>query len=229
MRIQRRIANLLFKDCGLSKLHNGRIQKFIRTILDEIDLQHLRNIHPCNSFDTRQGMFRYLHESCLHREAIDYLEFGVFQGESIRCWIEMNHQAESRFFGFDSFEGLPENWRHGQVKGHFDVGGDIPQIEDSRVRFIQGWFDSTVPLFTREFSARNRLVMHLDADLYSSTMLALVHFGPFMAKGTLLIFDEFYDRDHEFKALMDWQRIYRRKFRIVAKVDNYSKICAELE
>jgi hypothetical protein len=49
-----------------------------------------------------------------------------------------------------------------------------------------------------------------------------------MSKGTLLIFDEFYDREHEFKALQDWQRIYRKQFRIVAEMHNYGRICAEL-
>ncbi len=59
-------------------------------------------------------------------------------------------------------------------------------------------------------------------------MLALVHFAPFMSKGTLLTFDEFYDRENEFKALMDWQKIYKKNFRIVAEMGNYGKICAEL-
>jgi O-methyltransferase len=160
---------------------------------------------------------------------MDYLEFGVFQGDSIKCWAGLNKHQDSRFFGFDSFEGLPVDWRNGRGKGYFDVGGKMPRIDDPRIKFIKGWFDNTVPPFARDFTRKNRLVMHLDADLYGSTMLPLLYFGPFMAKGTLLIFDEFYDREHEFKALMDWQRIYRRNFRIVAEVKNYSKICAQLE
>ena len=75
---------------------------------------------------------------------------------------------------------------------------------------------------------KNRLILHVDADLYGSAMLALVHLGPFMPKGTLIMFDEFYDREHEFKALMDFQKIYRRDFRIIAQVGSYAKICAEL-
>jgi O-methyltransferase len=229
MRLKRRIANWFIRDCGVSKLHKGRLQKLIRSICDEIDLQHLRDSHPCESFVTREDMFRYLHESRLDGDAIDYLEFGVYRGESINCWVKLNKNANSRFFGFDSFEGLPEDWRGGQQKGHFNVGGEIPRIDDRRVQFVRGWFGSTVPEFARCFAPRNRMVIHLDADLYSSTMLALMQLGPFMAKGTLLMFDEFYDREHEFRALMDWQRVYKREFRIVAEVDNFSKVCAELE
>lgn len=104
----------------------------------------------------------------------------------------------------------------------------MPRIGDARVKFIKGWFENTIPPFAHEFSVRNRLLLHIDADLYGSAMLALVHLGPFMSKGTLIIFDEFYDRGHEFKALMDWHRIYRKNFRIIAKMGNYAKVCAEL-
>jgi O-methyltransferase len=135
----------------------------------------------------------------------------------------------TRFYGFDSFEGLPERWCEGVEKGHFDVAGTLPQIDDTRVTFVKGWFESTVPQFARGFVPKNRLVMHLDADLYSSTMLPLIHFSPFMSKGTLLIFDEFYDREHEFKAFVDWQKIYKRQFKIVAESGNFARVCARLE
>jgi len=118
-------------------------------------------------------MYQYVHRSCVNGEAMDYLEFGVLQGDSIRCWAGLNKHEDSRLYGFDSFEGLPEDWRKGQGKGHFDVGGNMPQIDDPQVKFVKGWFDSTVPTFAREFVAKNRPVMHLNADLYGSTMLPL--------------------------------------------------------
>jgi len=173
-------------------------------------------------------MYDFVHETLVQQEAIDYLEFGVFRGESIRYWTGLNKNKNSRFFGFDSFEGLPEDWRPEKPKGHFDVGGSTPWIDDERVKFIKGWFEDTIPPFARQFSVKNRLILHVDADLYGSAMLALVHLGPFMPKGTLIMFDEFYDREHEFKALMDFQKIYRRDFRIIAQVGSYAKICAEL-
>ena len=174
-------------------------------------------------------MYRYVHGSCVTDESMDYLEFGVLQGNSIGFWTRLNRHNDSRFYGFDSFEGLPEGWRNGQGKGHFDVGGALPQNDDMRVTFVKGWFEKTLPPFAREFAPRSRLVFHLDADLYGSTMLPLLFLGPFMSRGTLLIFDEFYDREHEFKALIDWQKIYKRQFRMVAEVGNFSKVCAQLE
>ena len=104
----------------------------------------------------------------------------------------------------------------------------MPCIGDPRVKFVKGWFEHTIPAFARDFSLKNRLALHLDADLYGSAMLPLVHFAPLMSKGTLLIFDEFYDRQNEFKAPTDWQRIYGKNFRIIAEMENYSKVCVEL-
>lgn len=229
MRLRRRIANFALKTCGMYRLHGTGLQKFTRAVCDEIDLQHLRETQACRSFVKRMDLYQFVHDSIVQGGAVDYLEFGVFKGESIRFWAGMNPHPESRFFGFDSFEGLPEDWRPGQDKGHFSVAGNLPDIRDPRVRFLKGWFDDTVPPFAREFKSKHRLVLHLDADLYSSTMLPLMHFSPFMTKGTLLLFDEFYDRDHEFKALMDWQKISRRSVRLLGEVDNFSKICAQLE
>jgi macrocin-O-methyltransferase TylF-like protien len=229
MRARRRVANFFINGCGLRNLQGSKFQRFIRAVLDEIDLQKLRDAHSCPSFQDRVQMYRSVHESYFNGNAVDYLEFGVFRGESMREWVSLNKNKDSRFFGFDSFEGLPEDWREGQGRGHFDVQGVIPRIDDPRVKFVKGWYENTVPPFVRDFSTKNRILLHVDCDLYSSAMLALVHFAPFMSKGTLIIFDEFYDRENEYKALMDWQRISKKTFRIVAETSNYGKVCVELQ
>src|SRR5580693_7886503 len=86
MGARRHIANFFIKGCRLRKLQDGKLQRFIRTVLDEIDLQHVRDAYPCSSFSDRAEMFRHVQESYIKGEALDYLEFGVFQGESIRQW-----------------------------------------------------------------------------------------------------------------------------------------------
>jgi hypothetical protein len=58
--------------------------------------------------------------------------------------------------------------------------------------------------------------MNLDADIYSSTMDALNHLEHKIVPGTILIFDEFNDRNHEFKAFREFaERIPGAKFKIV--------------
>jgi O-methyltransferase len=226
---KKRIARFLIHDCGLRKLHDSKLQKVFRSVLDEIDLQHLRDSEPCRSFANRLEMWRDVQKRFIIDAAIDYLEFGVFEGESIQWWTRLNTHKSSRFFGFDSFEGLPQGWHGKKGKGYFDVCGRLPQVEDPRIKFVKRWFENTLPIFIRDFSVKNVLVVHIDCDLYGGAMLALVHLAPFMTKGTILIFDEFFDRENEFKAFTDWQRIYRKNIRIVGEVENYAQICIQLQ
>jgi len=173
-------------------------------------------------------MYRFVQFCVLKEEPIDFLEFGVFQGDSIRKWSAINQHPQSRFYGFDSFEGLPETWRQGAGRGHFDMRGAVPEIADGRVKLIKGWFDETLPQFLNNFTPKNRLLLHLDADLYSSTLVPLVYFARYLEAGSLLIFDEFYDRNHEFKAFQDFLKISRHRYRLVCQAQNYAKVCIEL-
>lgn len=110
------------------------------------------------------------------------LEFGVGGGASTRLIA-----AHMPVVGFDSWLGLPENWRPGYPKGMFAA---MPPDIDG-VDLVDGWFDDTVPEFDFEASGHIGLV-HLDADLYSSTAVALENAGPHLQAGAVLVFDEFH-------------------------------------
>jgi len=171
------------------------------------------------TFADRPELHAYVVNHVLKNDPVDYLEFGVYQGESIQMWTQLSTNAESRFFGFDSFEGLPENWRQGASTlpaGHFSTGGTLPQIDDQRVQFIKGWFQDTLEGFAAGFQPRNRLVLHLDADLYSSTLFVLAVLSRFLVPGSVLIFDEFSRVTGEFKALTDYATSFKKRIEPVA-------------
>jgi hypothetical protein len=130
-------------------------------------------------------------------------EFGVWNGSSI------NHIARivrsSAVYGFDSFEGLKEDWAGwDQVKGKFDRGGKAPKVE-SNVRLVKGWFDKSLPPFLVENTEPFSFI-HVDSDTYESAKTVLDLVGGRIRVGTVMVFDEYFGyrgwKAGEFKA---WQ------------------------
>jgi hypothetical protein len=148
---------------------------------------------------------------------VDYLEFGVYRGASLRRWLRLSPDPHSRFFGFDSFRGLPEAWElpaKTLAAGEYDAGGQVPAIDDERVRFVVGLFQEVLPGFLASYEPSARLVVHLDADLYSATLYALTALDRFLVPGTVLLFDEL-SAVHEFRAFRDWCEAYSRSCRLL--------------
>ena len=196
--------------------HSFRIDKFNRLpLLAAFADEH--SAEPC--FPTREAMWDYLAGQT--GAVIDYLEFGVHEGHSILHWAKTNTADESRFFGFDTFSGLPEDWNKDYPKGKFDTGGRAPESSDQRVHFIRGLFQETLPTFLETFASRSPLVVNIDCDLYSSALFCLTRLDPFIAPGTILIFDEFGDVLHEFRAFHDYLAAYRRDYRVVCSHDDF--------
>ncbi len=130
-----------------------------------------------------------------------YLEFGVWEGWSLRWWVEHLTTPGARFVGFDSFEGLPEQWRPDYPPGTFDVQGAPPPITDSRVSFEVGWFNETLPKF--ELPPHDQLFVNIDCTLYSSTAFVLEWLEPHLRPGDLVYFDELPEYDHELRAFFE--------------------------
>ncbi|MGE4504779.1 MAG: TylF/MycF/NovP-related O-methyltransferase [Desulfovibrionaceae bacterium] len=188
--------------------------------------------YPVFDFDytQREHFYRFVNAQLLRKQPVDYLEFGVARGESFRAWMRLNADPTSRFFGFDSFEGLPEDWLPKIKKGAYSARGHAPDIDDQRGVFLKGLFQETLPEFAAGFEPKNRLVLHMDADLYSSTLYALTMLDRFIRPGTIILFDEFLSAGggHEFAALHDWARSYYREWKIVAARRDHQKLAVEI-
>jgi hypothetical protein len=185
------------------------------------------------------GTRRSLHEA-MHAEVgggrVDYLEFGVANGMSIRYWLEANTHPGSRFVGFDSFEGLPQEWWDAsrlitRPPGTFRRNGQPPDIADPRVQFVKGWFQDTLGPFLERFVPETPLVVHYDCDLYSSTLYGLTMLDRVARAGTVVIFDEFNSPAHEFRAFMDYTNAFRRGYRLLGVVQRrpYRQVAIRLE
>jgi hypothetical protein len=179
---------------------------------------------PFRSYGNRVNLHQHVIKSeGLDQKPVHYLEFGVAGGTSFAWWVKANQHPGSLFYGFDTFEGLPEDW-HFFKKGAFSF--DIPFMEDARGTFIKGLFQDTLYKFLDNY-ARNldtpdvTRVIHLDADLYSSTLFALTRLAPFLRNGDILLFDEFNIPNHEFAAWNDFVRSYYIKYEVIGSVNNF--------
>ena len=146
-------------------------------------------------------------------DPVTYVEFGVHQGYSIEHFAEKNKNKNSIFIGLDSFEGLPEDWGS-MPKGSFDNKGVMPQTDDPRISFIKGWFQNTWDQLASSLTRADTLIVHYDADLYSSTLFALSKMDA-LNKPYIAIFDEF--AGHEARALHNYIQSYGASVSFIGK------------
>lgn len=137
----------------------------------------------------------------------DYYEFGIFKGYSFWAAQQKANEAGAtsmRFFGFDSFEGLPEvtegpdtstdDFYEGQYSCSYDaVYGALDEkgVDWDRTTLVRGFFDQSLTPELREQHAMKPIAIALiDCDLYSSTRDVLQFIEPLLAAESILIFDD---------------------------------------
>jgi hypothetical protein len=138
----------------------------------------------------------------MHPEAL-VCEFGVATGATI------NHIARSlpsrTVYGFDSFKGLPEDWREGYPKGAFCR--DAPPRTADNVQLVKGYFEHTLAPFVREHPGPAAF-LHVDCDLYSSTRTIFEALSERLVPGCVIVFDEYFNypgwEDGEHRALAEF-------------------------
>lgn len=145
------------------------------------------------------------------RRRADYLEFGTYQGRSFTAFFRAAEKYglnDMRFFGFDSFEGLPETPscpppREQDHKTALRAGNyacsegefrDIlmrNEVDMSRVKLIPGLYNqSLTESLKTELSIESAGIVNVDCDLYESTVDVLSFVTGYLRNGTLLLFDD---------------------------------------
>lgn len=177
----------------------------------------------------REKLYSFLLEDkSLENESLSYLEFGVGRGNSMKWWTQNNKNANSTFWGFDTFEGLPEKYGTYEI-GTFSLEGNFPDIPDKRINFIKGLFQDTLLKTIPKIDFNKNVLIHLDGDLYSSTIFALTILYPYLKKGDILLFDEFVVPYHEFKAFDDFVKSFYIKLQPIGAINNYLQMAFEIK
>jgi hypothetical protein len=156
----------------------------------------------------RYFMLKY----CVQRAKVEglFLEFGVYNGDSVNCIADA---VKNVVHGFDSFEGLPENWEACKA-GQFSRNGKLPEVRNN-VRLHAGWFDQTIPEFIKTHREPIAFI-HVDSDLYSSARTILYSLQKQIVTGTIILFDEYFNypnwQQHEYKAFQEFVQDFNIKY-----------------
>lgn len=177
----------------------------------------------------------------------DYLEFGLFKGDRlIQAYETVNfitkrirsgkdpylskastrNLEEMRFFGFDSFAGLPkanpidvaegqEEWigEGGFSASLEEVTALMPKkgIADKRIQLVKGWFNETLTAETKQrLGLKAAAVVYIDCDYYESTVPCLEFITDLLVDGSIVIFDDWWifrgrkDRGEQ-RAFYEWK------------------------
>jgi O-methyltransferase len=125
------------------------------------------------------------------------VEAGCYKGGSTAKVSIAAHLSGRDLVVFDSFEGIPENaephernifggpasFPKGIFRGRLEeVEGNVRRFgRVQRCEFVKGWFDDTLPGFSRPIAA-----IYVDVDLVSSTRTCLKYLYPQLAPGGVL-------------------------------------------
>lgn len=133
-------------------------------------------------------------------------EFGVYSGSTIR-FLASQFGQQQKLYGFDSFEGLPENWQGQSGKGAFSANKVLPEVP-SNVELVIGWFDETLPGWVRQHEGETFRFIHVDCDIYSSTRTIFDRCKKMIGPGTVIQFDEYFNypywEQHEHRAFQEF-------------------------
>lgn len=135
----------------------------------------------------------------------DLIETGVWRGGCVifmRAALAAFGDVDRRIWVADSFRGLPppdEKWPvdtgdtlhrieflaipRSEVERNFQAYG----LHDDRVRFLEGWFEETLP----KAPIAQLAVLRLDGDMYGSTMSVLQTLYDRVSPGGFIIVDDF--------------------------------------
>lgn len=143
-----------------------------------------------------------------------YVECGVGAGAQIAA-MQLAGEGKKEIYAFDSYEGIPlgcENDYQQPGIGEFKHDPKLPLRERlvssgvtavslekvkhnitavglplDNIHFVKGWFQDTLP----ETKVPPIALLRLDGDLYESTMVCLEYLYPKVAKGGVVIIDDF--------------------------------------
>jgi hypothetical protein len=234
---------LRLEDCRfrIREIMRRNLRKIVEIAITDLDLMGaLREVGSSAAFERihlqhaadfkgRHQLYRYVLSQIPEKVDGLFLEFGVYKGDSINRMADL--RSDVRWYGFDSFEGLPEAWTLGARKGAFNVGGILPAVRGN-VTLVKGFFEETLPHFVVQHRNERVVFMHVDCDLYSATKTVFDQLDGMLEPGAIIIFDEYFNypdwENGEYKAFAEYVAATGRSFEYIAYVRTGGQVAVRI-
>ena len=191
--------------------------------------EHMRAVP---NFDTDYDLHEWVATTQLDSKLMSrgtVLEFGVATGRTLNqfaYWL-----PDKPIHGFDGFVGLPEDWTSRMRKGFF-ARSNLPRVR-SNCQLWVGWFNETLPGFKKQVQlTRPIILLHVDCDLYSSTVTILDELKDNIVPGTVIVFDEYMNYPgwqlDEFRAWQEHVAKYNIKYEYIGRVSKHQKVAVKV-
>jgi hypothetical protein len=146
-------------------------------------LSFIQNIPNINTYPLT---YVFEHMKLQHMPNTLWLEFGVESGNTINY---ISKFTDDKVYGFDSFEGFPQDLPDGFDKVAFKRNGYLPEV-NSNVELIKGPLNETLIDFI-ERQNKNISFIHIKTGLYSSTKYIFDVLKDYIGTDCIIIFDKF--------------------------------------
>jgi len=204
----------------------------VRLASEESARYVIENMRAVPNFDTDYDLHEWITKTQLDNKLLatgTILEFGVATGRTLNqfaYWL-----PNKTVHGFDGFVGLPEDWTSRMRKGFF-ARSNLPGVRKNCQLWV-GWFNEILPGFWKQVQLDKPIaLLHVDCDLYSSTVTILDELKDNIVPGTVIIFDEYMNYPgwqlDEFRAWQEHVARYNIKYEYIGRVSKHQKVAVRV-
>ena len=176
-------------DLGFSNVNYFHSLLFTEQMLEKYKpdfLKIMNEIGDKRGFDYEEGYTLYSSVKAVNNLSGSMAEVGVYRGGSAKLIAE--NKNDKNFYLFDTFEGLPKTTQKDEVKAGWLSNTSLDSVKQylsnyENLFFYVGYFPQTA----RNLTSEKFCLVHLDTDLYQSTLDSLEFFWPKMVKGGRII------------------------------------------
>ena len=189
-------------------------------------IEHMRAVPNFDTdYDLHDWVVGEVDLDLMHKGLV--LEFGVATGRTL------NHFARllpgKTVYGFDGFQGLPEDWTSRMRRGFF-ARDSLPRVRNN-CHLVIGWFDQTLPKWIKT-NHQPVALLHVDCDLYSSTVTILNNLRHQIVSGTVIVFDEYINYPgwqlDEFRAWQEYVKKHNIRYEYIGRVSRHQKVAVRV-